>query len=143
MISRCTLALVLCCSFLFGGDAFAQSAHTPKPGSAERKAIMDALRAPAEKDLKQKVIFNVDILKVAGDWAYARVSPTKPNGDEIDFSRTKYREQVELGAFDPQGEALLRRDGDEWEVLEWEFGNTDVPSAAWPDKYRMPKSLLQ
>jgi hypothetical protein len=124
-------------------NALAQSAHTPKPGSEERKAIMDALRVPAEKDLGQKVIFNVDRLKVAGDWAYARVSPTKPNGDEINFSRTKYREQVGLGAFDPQGEALLRRNGGKWKVLEWAFGSTDVPSAGWSGKHRMPKSLLE
>ena len=137
------LAVVLCCSVALCARAFAQSAHTPEAGSAERKAIMDALRVPAEKDLGQKLIFKVDRLKMAGDWAYACVSPTWPNGEKIDFSRTKYREQVELGMFDPQGEALLRREGDEWKVLQWVFGSTDVPRAAWPDKYRMPKSLLQ
>ncbi len=103
---------------------------------------MDALRVPAEKDLRQKVIFNVEILRVAGDWAYARVSPTKPNGDEIDYSKTKYREQIELGAFDAQGEALLRLEDDGWEVIEWVFGSTDVPSAEWPDKHDLPKSLI-
>ena len=104
---------------------------------------MDALRVPVEKDLKQRVIFKVDRLRVAGDWAYARVSPTKPNGDEIDFTKTKYREQVELGAFDPQGEALLRLEEDGWRVLEWAFGGTDVASVEWGENYRFPKSLLQ
>ena len=137
------LSIGLCCLLLASATAFAQSARTPAAGSAERKAIMDAIREPAEREFKTKVIFNVDILRVAGDWAYARVSPTLPNGEEIDFSKTKYRKQVELGAFDPQGEALLRREDDEWKVLEWVFGSTDVPSAEWPDKYKMPKSLLQ
>jgi hypothetical protein len=136
------LALVLCCCIAIGATALAQSAFTPAAGTPERKAIMDALRVRAEKDLEQKVIFNVDTLKVAGDWAYARVTPTKPNGDDIDFSETRYSEQVELGAFDPQGEALLRRSGDSWKVIEWAFGGTDVASAEWPDKYRLPKSLL-
>ena len=143
MPSLRSLVPVFACCLFFSVDAFGQSAHTPEPGSEERKAIMDALRVPAEKELGQKVIFNVEILKVAGDWAYARVSPTKPNGDEIDFTRTKYREQMEEGAFDPQGEALLRRKGDTWKVLEWAFGSTDVPSVEWPDKHRMPKSLLE
>ena len=134
-----SIALLLSCSLLSCLNTFA---HTPAPGSAERKAIMDALRVPAEKDLGQQVIFNVDKLNVVGDWAYARVSPTRPNGDEIDFARTKYREAVEAGAFDAQGEALLRRTGDKWKVLEWAFGGTDVASAAWADKHRMPKSLL-
>ena len=137
------LPLILCCLLLASATAFAQSAKTPAAGSPERKAIMDAIRGPAEKEFKTKVIFNVDILRVAGDWAYARVSPTLPNGKEIDFSKTKYREQIELGAFDPQGEALLRRQNDKWKVLEWAFGSTDVPSAAWPEKYKMPKSLLK
>ncbi|MDQ6626085.1 MAG: hypothetical protein M3Y69_08105 [Verrucomicrobiota bacterium] len=103
---------------------------------------MDALRAPAQKDLGRTVIFKVDILRVAGDWAYARFSPTMPNGDEIDYSKTKFREQMELGAFDPQGEALLQRRGGEWKVREWVFGATDVPSATWSEKYRFPKGLL-
>lgn len=142
MLNR-KLALVLCCSLVASLTAFAQNARTPAPGTEERAAIMDALRIPAEKELRQSVIFKVDRLRVAGDWAYARVSPTKPNGDEIDFSKTKYRKQVELGAFDPQGEALLRLEDDGWKVLEWAFGGTDVASAAWGDKYRFPQSILQ
>ncbi len=136
------MAVALSVSLLLCVSAFAQKAHTPATGSEERQAIMDALRGAAEKDLRRKVIFKVDRLRVAGDWAYARVEPIQPNGDPIDFSKTKYREQVELGAFDPQGEALLRLEEDGWHVLEWIFGGTDVASAEWPGKYRLPKSLL-
>ena len=138
-----THALTLCLALITATGALAQSARTPAPGSEERAAIMDALRVPAEKEFKQKVIFKVDTLRVAGDWAYAKVSPTKPNGDEIDFSKTKYREQVELGAFDPQGEALLRIEGGDWRIVEWAFGSTDVPSVAWAGKHKLPKSLLR
>ena len=137
------LPLVLFCLFFACAAALAQSVRTPAPGSAERAAIMDALRAPAKKDFGRTVIFKVERLRVAGDWAYARVSPTLPDGGEIDYSKTKYRDQVEAGAFDPQGEALLRREDDEWKVLEWAFGGTDVASAEWGDKYRCPKALLE
>ena len=136
------LAFVVCCSLFIAFTAFAQRAYTPAAGTEERAAIMDALRVPVEKELKQRVIFKVERLRVAGDWAYARVSPTRPNGDEIDFSKTKYRKQVELGAFDPQGEALLQLDDEGWKVLEWAFGGTDVASAAWGDKYDFPSSIL-
>jgi hypothetical protein len=104
---------------------------------------MDALRVAAEKDIGRKVIFKVERLTVAGKWAYAKVTPTQPNGDEIDFSRTRYRKQIEFGAFDPQGEALLRLEGDEWTVVEWVFGSTDVPSVGWPELYRTPMSLFR
>jgi hypothetical protein len=136
------LAVALSCWLLLVANTFAQKAHTPATGTEERQAIMDALRE-TEKDLRRKVIFKVDRLRVAGDWAYARVEPIQPNGNPIDFSKTKYREQVELGAFDPQGEALLRLGDEGWEVLEWVFGGTDVASAEWPGKYRLPKSLLE
>lgn len=139
------IALVVCCFASLSLNAFAQSAHTPAVGSEERKALMDAIRGPAEKDLKQKVIFNVDRLRVAGDWAYARVSPTRPDGSEVDFSRTKFQKLIDLGAFDPQGEALLFQESNgDWTVIEWVFGATDVPSAGWSDKHGgIPKSLLQ
>ena len=139
------LAVVLCFFIALSADAFAQSAHTPKPGSPERAAIMDAIRGPAQKDLKQTLIFKVDQLRVAGEWAYARVSPTRPDGGELDYSKTKYQKQINLGAFDPQGEALLFKEEDgEWTVVEWVFGSTDVPSAGWSSKHPdIPKSLLQ
>lgn len=139
------IALVLLCSLFASADAFAQAAHTPKPGSSERAAIMDAIRGPAQKELKQTVIFNVDRLRVAGDWAYARVSPARPDGGELDYSKTKFQKQIDLGAFDPQGEALLFRESNgDWTVVEWAFGSTDVPSAGWSSKHgAMPKSLLK
>ena len=124
-------------------NSFAQGAYTPKPGSAEREAIMDSLRAVAKKDLGRTVIFKVDHLRVVGDWAFARVSPTLPNGEEIDFTKTKYRKLVELGAFDPQAETLLRKTAKGWDVVEWRFGATDVESILWVEKYDLPKSLIQ
>lgn len=139
------VAFVACCFVSLSLNAFAQNAHTPAVGSSERKALMDAIRVPAEKDLKQKVIFNVDRLRVAGNWAYARVSPTRPDGSEVNYSKTKFQKQIEFGAFDPQGEALLFKEANgDWSVIEWVFGATDVPSAGWSSKHGgIPKSLLQ
>lgn len=122
----------------------AQSAHTPETGSEEREALMDTLRPKAQKDLGGlSVIFKVDRLQVAGKWAYVRFTPLHANGDSIDFAKTKYRKQIDLGMFDPAGEALLRLADDGWELLEYSFGSTDVPSAGWSDKYELPKSLLE
>ena len=136
------LALIHCCLLMLSANAFAQGAYTPKPGSAEREAIMEALRVPAKKDLGHTVIFKVDQLRVVGDWAFARVSPTLPDGKEIDYTKTKYRKLVELGAFDPQAETLLRRTVQGWDVVEWRFGATDVESVLWVEKYNLPKSLI-
>lgn len=136
---------IVSCLLALSVNAFAQSAHTPAVGSDERKALMDAIRVPAENELKQKVIFNVDRLRVAGAWAYARVSPTRPDGSELNYSKTKFQEQIDLGLFDPQGEALLvQKANGRWSVVEWVFGSTDVPSAGWSDTHGgLPKSLFQ
>ena len=120
----------------------AQTVSTPPSGSAERKAIMDVLRVPCEKDLGRAGIFRVQHLKVAGDWAFARVVPIQPDGKEIDYSRTKYGEAAAEGMFDAEGEALLRREGGKWKLLEWRFGATDTEIDLWLEKYRFPRALV-
>jgi hypothetical protein len=72
----------------------------------------------------------------------ARVVPLRPDGGEIDYSKTKYREDQQEGAFDGEGEAFLRRRGDNWQLLEWRFGATDTEVDLWIDKYRAPLGLL-
>lgn len=141
-MQRRYLAVPVCCVLLAIGQAHGQSAYSPPTGSAERKAIMDVLRVPCEKDLGRKVIFRVQHLRVAGDLAFARVVPIQPDGKEIDYSRTKYREQEAEGAFDAEAEALLGRQAGKWKLLEWRFGATDTEIDIWREKYRMPRALL-
>lgn len=121
--------------------ARAQQARTPAAGSPERKAIMDVLRTPAEADLHQKVIFRVQHLRIIGPWALARVVPLRPDGSDIDYTRTKYRDELEEGAFDGEGEALLRNEGGRWRVLEWRFGASDTEVPMWLKKYGAPAAL--
>ena len=62
------LALLLLCV-----SARAQGpTYTPAPGSAERRAVADALRAPVERELRQKVVFKIDALKLKDGWAFLR-----------------------------------------------------------------------
>ena len=119
----------------------AQNLHTPQPEKAERKAIMDALRPACEQDVGQKVTFRVEHLRVIGEWALARVMPLRPDGSEIDYSKTKYREANAEGVFDAEGEALLRRRGKGWKLLEWRFGATDTEVPIWFEKYGAPSAL--
>ena len=138
---RCLFAVLLSCFVAI--TAPAQDVHTPAPGSEERKAIMDALREPFERDLRQEVIFKVDMLRVSEDWAAVRVTPQRPGGGKIDYSRTHYREQMEADVFDPSGEALLQMDGgpESWKVVKWRFGQTDSELSNWIKKYGAPESL--
>jgi hypothetical protein len=82
--------------------AQADSAYTPARGGAERKAIMDAMRAHRRRFDARPVIFVVDYLRVQRGWAWLSVQPRSPDG----------RSQFE-------GEsALLRRRAGRWEVVE-------------------------
>ena len=68
---------------VFTSAAVAQRAYEPKRGSAERTAIMNAIRA---YDVKRSAeladeSFNVSALRVQGAWAYANVEQQPRNGD--------------------------------------------------------------
>jgi hypothetical protein len=80
----------------------ADSAYTPARGGAERKAIMDAMRAHRRRFDPQPVIFVVGYLRVQRGWAWLSVQPQSPDG------RSRYEDE----------NALLRRRGARWEVVE-------------------------
>ncbi|HSU16294.1 hypothetical protein [Longimicrobium sp.] len=99
----------------------ADSAHTPARGSAERAAIMDALRAHRRRFDARPVIFVVNHLRVQRGWAWAAVAPQSPDG------RSRYEEES----------ALLRLRAGRWQVVELmpafgeREGTPDEEDCAW------------
>lgn len=120
----------------------AQSAYTPEKGSPERKAILDALRIPVERDLKQKIVFVADNFKVQGNWAFVGGTPRNAKGGSPDYSRTKYAEAENEGAFDNNFFALLKKTGGKWKVTTYAIGCTDVCFADWWSRYKAPKGIF-
>jgi hypothetical protein len=116
--------------------------YTPERGSPERKAILDSLRVPVEKQLKQPVIFKVDHLLVQKGFAFLRGMPQKPDGSEIDYTGTVYQEAIDEGAFDGGVFALLRNVNGKWRVVQYVIGATDVPYVDWDKKYRAPRAIF-
>lgn len=117
-------------------------AYTPAPNSPERVALMDTLRPIVAKDLEQKVIFVVDLLRVQGNWAFMRGKPRRPSGGRIDYRKTKYRDAVKDGMFDDNVHALFQRTGATWKVVTWGIGNTDVPYGGYWKQYGAPKGIF-
>ena len=125
--------------------ALAQSGvHTPKPGSAERKAIMDALRVPVQHDLKMPVIFVVrhpepeGYLRVKQGWAFVDAEFRHPNGDPMGPS---YYGDAE-GGLSADACGLLHRVNGRWRVLVHNVGATDVEWTDWERKYHAPAGLV-
>lgn len=128
----CTAAVVFNCS-----TGFAQ----PKQ-SAERKAILYALRTEVEKELKQSVTFKVDHLGVAKGWAFLTGMPQQKNGKSIDYSKTQYKDAVDAGAFDDGICALLAKAKGKWVVKVFVIGATDVPWTCWWKEFGAPKHIF-
>lgn len=137
---RAVIALTLGCAV--ATLATAQPVRTPKVGSAERTAILDAIRVPVEKAVKVKVKFSVKVLRVSGNWAFFMGRPLQKNGRPIDYSKTQYREAIAEGAFDDGAMALLKREKGRWRILDWGLGMTDYPAGDWVEKRKAPKAIL-
>ncbi len=124
--------------------ASAQSAPTsPRAGSAERTAIMNALRVPVQKELKQKIKFKVERLKVQRGWAFLYGQPIQLNGKPVDYRRSKYQEAIKAGMFDDNFAALLRKQGGKWRVVTHRIGMTDVAWIDWDKRYGAPSAILK
>src|SRR6266851_10235140 len=117
-------------------------AYSPDKGSAERKAIVDALRVPVQKKLKQEVIFKIDHLKVQSNWAFLLGVPRRPDGSEIDYRDTPYADAYNAGAFDNSVMALLHKVGGQWRVVQYVIGATDVAYLGWDRKFSAPAAIF-
>jgi hypothetical protein len=120
----------------------AQPVHTPEKGSAERKAILDALRAPIERELKQEIVFVAEHFNVAGTWAFIGGVPQATGGGEPNYRGTRYQSARDSDAFDNNFFAILRKTGGRWKVVHYAIGCTDVCYADWSSRYRAPKIIF-
>ncbi len=112
-------------------------------GDPLREKLLDTLRFDVQRDLGQRIIFVVRVLRVQDDWAFATVAPRTPAGAPIDFSRTHHAERQREGMLDGDTTyALLRRKGAQWDVVTWVIGPTDVAWAGWAEEYGAPESLF-
>jgi hypothetical protein len=89
-------------------DLAQDTPQTPEPNSPERRAIMNSLRVPVEKELKQKVVFRIRRLNVQNGWAFLDGVPQQPGGKPVNYTVTRHQTAIEAGAFDDGILALLR-----------------------------------
>lgn len=136
------ILLLFAAMLAFSTAAYSQAVYTPERGTAERKSIMDALRLPVEKELRQRIVFAADNFNVQGNWAFLGGTPQTPDGGMPDYSGTPYAEAREAGAFDNNFFALLRKTAGRWKVVKYAIGCTDVCYADWWKRYRAPKAVF-
>jgi len=143
MLSRRTmLALLASAALLPLTPVAAQSIVLVPRGSPERKAILDVVRAPVERRLGIKVIFEVQRLAMFGDWAFAEVHPRTEAGGRIDYRRTRYARDYVPDLDSDLVLALLRRSGASWVLVQEAFLPTDVVWEEWIKSYKLPRRLF-
>jgi hypothetical protein len=125
---------------LFATLASGQQVHTPEKGSAERTAILNALRVPVEKQLKQRIVFVTDNFRVQGNWAFVSGEPQTPSGGKPNLKRTIFDGQEDM--FDDNFFGLLKKSGGRWKVVTHALGCTDVCYADWWRRYKAPKAIF-
>jgi len=124
--------------------AFAQQVFTPQRGSAERAAILDAVRPAAEAVLYPPVEFVVEKMNVAGDWAYVALNPQRPGGGAIDPRQTRMAQNYEAGIVNglTTYALLLFRNG-RWNLIDWAIGPTDLVWDSWPERFGVPRAIFR
>ena len=127
---------------LIAMHATAQAVSTPDTGSPERKALLDAARAPLERRLHQPVRFAVDRLTLAGDWAFLHAHMQGAGGRPLDFAGTEFEPAASHGALSRVYAALLERNAGQWTVKAEAVGPTDPAWAAWAQAYGAPAALF-
>jgi len=133
-------ATILISILLFATTAFGQATTTPEKSSPVRKAIMNSLRVPVERDLKQKIVFVTDDFKILANWAFVSGRPTAPSGGAPNLKGTAWEGSEDM--FDNNFFGLLKNDGRKWKVVAYALGCTDVCYADWSRKYKAPKQIF-
>lgn len=134
------LLLINTLVLLFATLASGQQVYTPEKGSAERTAILNALRVPVEKQLKQRIVFVTDDFRVRGTWAFVSGRPTTPSGGKPSLKGTVFDGEEDM--FDDNFFGLLKKTGGRWKVVAHALGCTDVCYADWWRRYKAPKAIF-
>jgi len=117
-------------------SASGQMVVTPEKGSEERQQILDAARVKVAADLSSSdsILFSVQDLRVAGDWALLQAQPVTASGEPIHIDCIE-ADEITL--------VLLRLRNGAWHV---ERGGTtcanDVFWLAWQQELGAPAQLF-
>ncbi len=93
------------------------------PGSAQRRAILDALRPAVEAQIGPDVEFVIREIRVVRGWAFVMAEPQRRGGGAID-GHLYFPDFDEMGGLTVT--ALLRHQNRRWNLVEQAIGATDV-----------------
>lgn len=117
--------------------------HSPAPGSAERKAILDSLRPRIEAQAGTSVEFQVKVMRVHGTHAYVYVRLQRPGGSALSTTDAVWSKEPYADAFlslkngqwslDSYQSGQLRQSGSLWEMCNFGGGNSANMKRLFPE----------
>jgi hypothetical protein len=114
-------------ALILGSSSNAQNATTTGANSAERPAILNALRVNSERDLGRPIRFVVKTLTVTDNVAFVAVMPERQNGQRIDIRQTPVGRRGEGSEWDGvHTEGLLYKRNGRWVLEHYSVGSTDL-----------------
>jgi hypothetical protein len=141
MLARLVMVVSLAFSALVPGAVAEPRFSMPRAGSAERAAVLDAARLPVEKDLGQRIVFDVKTLRVTPAWAFLHGVPRRPDGKPVDYAKSIYANVARDGTFSGEAAVLLARDGTGWRLVTYSVGFADAVWEAWDEEFGAPSWL--
>ena len=91
---------------------------TPRVGSVERAAILNALRPRYEDLFGRSIVFKIETLRVAVGFAFVVVHPQRPSGAPIE--KSKWKKALAAECFqDPIGathEYWMKKESNDWKI---------------------------
>lgn len=96
----------------------------PPPGSSLRKAVLQGLRPTVAKRLGQDLEFKVTLIRVQRDWAFVVADPQRRGGGQIDGYKIFGEHFGNMDGL--RVDAILRKRGGRWVVIDHAIGATDV-----------------
>lgn len=125
------------------GALLGEVPHTPAHGSAERKAICDALRVPVIKEFGVKPIFVIQTLNVLGDWAFLAGNLQREDGTPYNAEVLHRARKGDGRIFDGDSVyGLLRKEKGRWRAAACSVGPTDVSYLPWAREHGAPPILF-
>ena len=128
--------------FILALSVSAQTVDHPEKGSTERSALLETLRPPVEKELKQKIVFVVNQINVQGTWAFVDGQVRTTDGKVPKWKGTPYAQAANYGAQSDGISALFKRTGSTWRIVTKAIGCTDVCYVDWWKRYKAPKAIF-
>ncbi|SNT07648.1 DNRLRE domain-containing protein [Antarctobacter heliothermus] len=116
--------------------------HEPARSSAERKAIIDAVRGPISAEIGTELVFDVVRLRSDATWAFVDATPLLPDGSPVDWAKTPFADAWAHGMMTQTVWALLYRDPGGWRVVDHVIGPTDVYWYGWVKQFGLPVAVF-